>query len=64
MPWCDVCDRLVDDQEVVDGHCPTCETELGTGQREPLPWKFRFMIIATVIYLVWRIYQVISWLSR
>ena len=64
MPWCDVCDRLVDDHEVVDGHCPNCATELGGGQREPLPWKFRFMIIATVIYLVWRVYQVISWLVR
>ena len=64
MPWCDVCDRLVDDDEVVDGHCPTCETTLAGAPRGPLPWRFRLMIIATAIYLGWRIYQGIGWLQH
>ena len=64
MPWCDTCDRLVDDSEVVEGRCPRCETELGTAERGPLPWRFRLMIGATVIYLVWRTYQLIAWLAH
>jgi hypothetical protein len=29
-----------------------------------MPWRFRFMIGATVVYLGWRIWQGIDWLMR
>ena len=64
MPWCDTCDRLVEDDEVVDGHCPRCQSDLMPQERGPLPWRFRLMIGATVIYLIWRTYQLISWLTH
>jgi uncharacterized paraquat-inducible protein A len=64
MPWCDVCDRLVDDDDMVEGSCPTCHENLTDAPRGPLPWRFRFMIAATVVYLGWRIYQGISWLQH
>jgi uncharacterized paraquat-inducible protein A len=64
MPWCDTCDRLVDDEEVVDGHCPRCDTDISASTRPPLPWRFRLMIGATVVYLGYRTYQVIGWISH
>ena len=64
MAWCDHCDRLVDDEQLVDGRCPRCGEVLGPQERTPLPWRFRVLIAATVIYLIWRTYQLISWLSH
>jgi hypothetical protein len=29
-----------------------------------MPWLWRFFIVSSVIYLGWRIYQLISWLSH
>ena len=61
MPWCDECDRLVEDEDLTDdGTCPHCG-DLLTGQR-PIPWKFRIMIGATVIYLGYRAYQLVTWI--
>jgi uncharacterized paraquat-inducible protein A len=64
MPWCDTCDRLVDEHEVVDGHCPRCNTDVTSSTRPPLPWRFRLMIGATVVYLGYRTYQVIGWIRH
>lgn len=61
VPWCDSCDRLVADGELTDeGACPTCGTTLET--RRPVPWHFKLMILASVIYLGWRAYQGVAWL--
>jgi len=61
MAWCDTCDRDVTDDDLTDGGaCPTCGATLVEPQ--PIPWKFRLMIGATVIYLGWRLYQGIGWL--
>jgi uncharacterized paraquat-inducible protein A len=61
MPWCDECDKLVDDDELSEeGNCPQCG-DLLTG-RKPIPWQFRIMIGATVIYLGYRTYQLIGWI--
>ena len=64
MAWCDSCDRLVDDDALVAGVCPTCGTQIVDAPSGPLPWKFRFMIAATAVYLAWRAWQLIMWLSR
>ena len=61
MPWCDSCDRMVEDENLTDdGSCPTCGTVLEG--RRPVPWHFKLMIVATVIYLGYRAYQGIGWL--
>ena len=64
MAWCDACDRLVEDEKVVEGACPTCGTVIVDAPSGPLPWRFRLMIAATVVYLVWRAWQLITWLSH
>jgi uncharacterized paraquat-inducible protein A len=64
VPWCDTCDRLVGDDELVDGACPTCETPLEDVERPPISWKFKLLIVATVIYLIWRAYQGVTWLMH
>jgi len=60
VPWCDTCDRMVEDDELTDdGECPTCGQEL---TRRKIPWHFKAMIGATAVYLAWRVYQGIGWL--
>jgi leucyl-tRNA synthetase len=64
MPWCDACDRLVEDEDVVDGRCPRCENPVGPGERPPIPMRMKLLIAATVIYLIWRSVQLVMWLSH
>jgi uncharacterized paraquat-inducible protein A len=64
VPWCDTCDRLVDEDDLVDRGCPTCGTALDEPVRRPVTWRFRLLIAATVIYLIWRFVQGIQWLSH
>ena len=64
MPWCDTCDRLVDDDDLVEGACPTCGTTLDEPVRRPVTWRLRLLVVATVIYLIWRLVQGIQWLSH
>ena len=60
MPWCDDCDRLIEDDDVTDeGTCPHCGEYLG---RRHVPWYFKVMVAGTGVYLVWRAYQGITWL--
>jgi DNA-directed RNA polymerase subunit RPC12/RpoP len=62
MPWCDECDKLVEDDELTeDGACPTCGTDLVEPARRPTPWYFKFMIVASVIYLGYRAFQGVTW---
>jgi uncharacterized paraquat-inducible protein A len=64
VPWCDTCDRLVDDEELHEGACPTCATDLTDPEPRHVTWKFRLMIVASVIYLGWRFVQGVQWLSH
>jgi leucyl-tRNA synthetase len=60
MPWCEGCDRLVENADVTDGGCPTCGEPLE--ERRRVPWHFKLLLWATVIYLGYRTYQGIGWL--
>jgi uncharacterized paraquat-inducible protein A len=61
MPWCDTCKRMVDeDDQTDDGTCPACDDALE--ERRPVPWHFKFLLAATVIYLSYRAVQGIFWL--
>ncbi len=60
MAWCEHCETRVEDEEVTgDGTCPDCGHE--TVEHRKLPWHFRFMLVATVIYLGYRAFQGITW---
>ena len=63
MPWCDVCERTVDDDELTeDETCPGCGEPLA--RRRKVPWTFKVMIGATAVYLGYRAYQGIAWLAH
>ena len=64
MPWCDTCDRLVAEEELDDGRCPTCDADLDEPTRQPVSWRLRLLVVATVAYLTWRLVQGIQWLSH
>lgn len=60
MPWCEECDqRLEDDQVDEDGTCPNCGS--ATVEHRRTPWYFKFMLVASVIYLGWRAFQGVTW---
>jgi uncharacterized paraquat-inducible protein A len=62
MPWCEDCDHLVENDELTDdGACPRCGTVLVDAERRPIPWYFKAMVVASIIYLGWRAYQGITW---
>jgi hypothetical protein len=54
--WCETCDRAVEGTT-----CAVCGNELVEAPREPLPWKWRFFIVASAVYLLYRLYQLITW---
>ena len=60
MPgWCEQCDRSVEGES-----CEVCGTAIVETPREPLPGKWKFFIAASAIYLLYRVYQLISWLTH
>lgn len=62
MPWCDECDELVDTDDMTeDGECPTCGSVLVEEVGKPVPWYFKAMIVASIIYLGYRTFQGITW---
>jgi hypothetical protein len=57
--WCETCDRPVEGDV-----CEMCGNTVVGPPRENIPWRWRFFIVITIIYVIWRIYQLISWLSH
>jgi len=57
--WCETCDRPVEGDV-----CEVCGNEAEETSRQAIPWRWRFFIVVTIIYVIWRIYQLVSWLSR
>ena len=57
--WCEQCDRPVEGET-----CEICGESVEELVRQPIPWRWRFFIVVTIIYVIWRIYQLISWLSH
>ena len=65
MAWCEECDTLVEDEDLgTQGECPACGTVLADQERQPVPYYFKFMLLATIVYLGWRIFQLVSWASH
>ncbi|MGC8509730.1 MAG: hypothetical protein ACP5PB_02535 [Acidimicrobiales bacterium] len=57
--WCETCDRPVEGEV-----CEVCGQPVEETTHEPMPWRWRFFIVVTIIYLAWRLYQLISWLAH
>jgi hypothetical protein len=67
MPWCDECERFWNPNSMrPDGRCPACRLQIAepTGEidDEPYkaPWHFKLMVVALIVYLGWRAYQIIE----
>jgi hypothetical protein len=60
VPWCEQCDHRVENDELTaDGTCPDCGSE--PLEHRKSPWYFKFMLVATVIYLGYRAFQGVTW---
>lgn len=73
MPWCETCDRFYNPNSLrADGTCPTCGRHVGsnavaaTVEDAPpaTPWHFKLLLLATVLYLGWRLVQGIVWVAE
>jgi hypothetical protein len=60
VPWCEQCDQRIETEELTDdGTCPECGTV--PLEHRKSPWYFKFMLIASVIYLGYRAFQGVTW---
>ena len=57
--WCDNCEVAEPDET-----CSLCGADLQPAARTPIPWRWRLFLVASVIYLGYRCYQLISWLAH
>jgi hypothetical protein len=71
MPWCETCSRFLNPNTLeADGTCPTCGRQVAepanerAATRQKAPWHFKLLVLATVIYLGWRLVQLIEWVGR
>ena len=55
--WCGACQEWREDDE-----CPVCGQVLVDVEPPPVPWHFKFLVLATVLYLGWRAVQGVIWL--
>ena len=66
MPWCEECSRFLTPTSLgPNRECPGCEQVLavGGGADEPtVPWHFKLLVLATVLYLAWRAWQGVVWM--
>ncbi len=65
MPWCEPCAKYWTPNSMNDdGTCPRCGEQvtapvddadaLVRAEDERAPWHFKLMVVALVVYLVWR----------
>jgi hypothetical protein len=71
VPWCEECSKYLTPNSVrTDGACPSCGKPVGDVERravaeaddQRMPWHFKLLVGVLVIYLGWRIVQLITWL--
>ncbi|MDP8976460.1 MAG: hypothetical protein M3N28_08900 [Actinomycetota bacterium] len=54
--WCEACQAWREEDE-----CPACGQVLVDEEPPPVPWHFKFLVVATVLYLAWRAVQLVVW---
>ncbi|MCX7621440.1 MAG: hypothetical protein N2037_11435 [Acidimicrobiales bacterium] len=63
MPWCDDCAKFWNPNSLPpDGTCPICGQLIGDPVDTSVPWHFWLLLVATVVYLGWRLAQGLGWL--
>jgi hypothetical protein len=71
VPWCEDCSKYLAPTALNDdGTCPTCGRPVGEIEEraaeelddESTPWHFKLLVGALVIYLGFRLIQMIGWL--
>lgn len=73
MPWCGPCQRYFNPTGLApDGTCPACgepveiperadgSAETPAEEPERAPWHFWAVVVATVVYVGWRIVQLVG----
>jgi len=69
MPWCEECAKYFAPSGLtVEGHCPACGRDVeapddgqgADGDVPSAPWHFKLMIVALVVYLVWRFADLVT----
>jgi hypothetical protein len=71
MPWCEDCAKYWAPSAMTpEGACPRCGRELDAPEprdrSEPVadderaPWHFKLMVVALVVYLVYRFYAIFT----
>lgn len=61
MPWCETCRRFYNPGSVApDGTCVTCGRFIADPSEDDadtatIPWHFWLLVVALVVYLVWRL---------
>ena len=69
MPWCETCNRFYNPNNVApDGTCTRCGRFIADPADEEdaedtkIPWHFWVFVVALVVYIGWRLVQLIGWL--
>ncbi len=65
MPWCEDCAKYMAPSAMNDdGSCPTCgrviEDPSEATADEKTPWHFKLLVAAVVLYMVWRLVDLVS----
>ena len=65
MPWCEDCSRFYTPTSLgTGGECPTCGRVLAKPPPTSVPWHFKLLVVAVVIYLAYRLVQGVVWLAH
>jgi hypothetical protein len=71
VPHCETCDRFYNPNTLkTDGTCPVCGRHVAEPEMEKItrfetegaPWHFKLLVAVTVIYLGWRLVQLVFWI--
>jgi hypothetical protein len=69
MPFCEVCAKFWSPNSMpMTGKCPSCGLQIATPREieaaddYKAPWHFKLMVILAVLYVSFRIVQMIGWL--
>ena len=65
MPWCEECSKYWTPNSMTEeGDCPRCGTNIADSVQptddEKAPWHFKLLVAGVVVYLGWRLIDLVS----
>ena len=66
MPWCEECSKYWTPNSMTDeGNCPRCDAFIAdsveeSDDDEKTPWHFKLLVAGVVIYLAWRLIDLVT----